>query len=69
MSHGPEIGAAVTSPWPTLWAPGPAAQRGESESLSGGRCSGTAAVTVSPWATLWAGESEPQSGEGRSRHS
>ena len=32
------VGAAVTlSSWPTLWAPCPAARRGESGSRSGGR--------------------------------
>ena len=38
MSDGQEVGAAVTySPWPTLWAPGPAARRGRSESWTGSR--------------------------------
>ena len=55
MSHGQEVGVAVTgSPWPTLWAPGPAAcEVGVSHGQEVG-----AAVTGSPWPTLWAGLSQ-----------
>ena len=50
VSHSPGMGEAVTvSPWPTLWAPGPAA--GEDGVIHGQEVG--AAVTVSPWSTLW----------------